>query len=210
MGLIKEDISNMRVILKEDYLAIPDDVTVSVKARIVTVKGPRGSITKRLNHLPIDIKVLDMSKVKTSKLQGNHVRIQMWLAGYKQACAVTTFKSLIANAITGVTEGFRYKMRLVHAHFPIQAQISEAGKQVEVKNFLGGKKGHLINLQPGCTVQKSKEFNTEIIFDGIDNAKLSLSCAQVSQVCKVGRKDMRKFLDGIYVSEKTLTDPKEE
>ena len=139
-----------------------------------------------------------------------HVRIQMWQAGYKQACAVTTFKSLIANAMTGVTEGFRYKMRLVHAHFPIQAIISKDNKQIEVKNFLGGKKGHLINLQPGCTVKKSTEHQTEIIFDGIDNAALSLSCAQVNQVCKVGRKDMRKFLDGIYVSEKTLTNPKEE
>ena len=101
-------------------------------------------------------------------------------------------------------------MRLVHAHFPIQAQISKDSKQIEVKNFLGGKKGHLIHLQPGCSVQKSKEFQTEIIFDGIDNAALSLSCAQVNQVCRVGRKDQRKFLDGIYVSEKTLTDPKED
>ena len=28
----------------------------------------------------------------------------MWNGGYKQACSVTTFKSLIANMITGVTE----------------------------------------------------------------------------------------------------------
>ena len=40
----------------------------------------------------------------TPKLKGMYVRIQMWNAGYKQACAVTTFKSHIANMITGVTE----------------------------------------------------------------------------------------------------------
>lgn len=101
-------------------------------------------------------------------------------------------------------------MRLVHAHFPIQALISKDKKQVEIKNFLGGKKGHLVNLQPGCTVEKSADTQHEIIFDGIDNAALSLSCAQVSQMCKVGRKDERKFLDGIFVSEKTLVNPKEE
>ena len=115
----------MRSILKEDYLVIPDDVTVSVKARKVTVSGPRGKIVKDLSHLAIDIRVIDMTKVKTSKLKGKHVRIQMWMGGYKQACAVTTFKSHISNAIIGVTEGFRYKMRLVHAHFPIQALISK-------------------------------------------------------------------------------------
>jgi len=151
-----------------------------------------------------------MSKVTTSKLKGLHVRIQMWQAGYKQACAVTTFKSHISNMIIGVTEGFRYKMRLVHAHFPIQALISKDKKQIEIKNFLGGKKGHLINLQPGCTVYKSTDTNHEIVFDGTDIGALSLSCSQVSQVCKVGRKDERKFLDGIFVSEKTLTDPKDE
>merc|ERR1719247_2179927 len=97
----------------------------------------------------------------TAKMKGLYVRIQMWNGGYKQACAVTTFKSLISNMIIGVTEGFRYKMRLVHAHFPIQAIISKDAKQIEIRNFLGGKKGHLINLQPGCTVQKSNDVNHE-------------------------------------------------
>ena len=101
-------------------------------------------------------------------------------------------------------------MRLVHAHFPIQAIISKDKKQVEIKNFLGGKKSHLIVLQPGCTVELSKETPNELIFDGIDNAAVSLSCAQVSQCANVGRKDIRKFLDGIFVSEKTLIEKREE
>jgi len=75
---------------------------------------------------------------------------------------------------------------------------------------LGGKQGFLINLHPGCTVTLSKDVKDELIFDGIDNALLSLCCSRVSQVCKIGDKDERKFLDGIFVSEKTLIDPKEE
>ena len=133
----------MRVILKEDYLKIPDDVKISVKARKVTVKGPKGELTKNLSHLPIDIRVMKMA---TPKLKGLYCRIQMWNGGYKQACAVTTFKSHISNMIIGVTEGFRYKMRLVHAHFPIQAIVSKDQKQVEIRNFLGGKKAHLIRM----------------------------------------------------------------
>merc|ERR1719460_868165 len=91
----------------------------------------------------------------TPKMKGLYVRIQMWNGGYKQACAVTTFKSHISNMIIGVTEGFRYKMRLVHAHFPIQAIISKDKKQIEIKNYLGGKKSHLVNMRAGCTVQIS-------------------------------------------------------
>ena len=101
-------------------------------------------------------------------------------------------------------------MRMVHAHFPINCIISKDKRQVEVKNFLGGKRSHAINLPEGCQVFLSKDVKDELTFDGIDNAKLSLACARVMQVCKIGGKDERKFLDGIFVSQKTLTAPKDE
>merc|ERR1712127_155839 len=118
----------------------------------------------------------------TAKMRGLYVRLQMWNGGYKQACAVTTFKSLIGNCIIGVTEGFRYRMKMVHAHFPITAIIAKDKKQVEIKNFLGGKKSHLIRMQEGCTVMlnPAKDVKNELVFEGIDNAAVSLCCAQVA------------------------------
>ena len=103
-------------------------------------------------------------------------------------------------------------MKMVHAHFPITALISKDKKQIEIKNFLGWKKSHLIKMQEGCTVQMSsaKDVKNELIFEGIDNAKVSLCCAQVSGVCYIKEKDTRKFLDGIFVSSKELIDPKDE
>jgi large subunit ribosomal protein L9e len=101
-------------------------------------------------------------------------------------------------------------MKLVFAHFPINAIISKDKCQIEIKNFLGGKKGHLIKLYPGCTVELSKDVQNELIFDGIDNQTLSLCCSQVAQVCKIGTKDERKFLDGIFVAEKTVIQPLED
>ena len=103
-------------------------------------------------------------------------------------------------------------MKMVHAHFPITALVSKDKKQIEIKNFLGGKKSHLIQMQPGCTVQLStaKDVKNEIIFEGIDNAAVSLCCAQVAGVCRIKEKDERKFLDGIFVSAKELIDPKED
>lgn len=95
-------------------------------------------------------------------------------------------------------------MRLVHAHFPINAIIDEKGTSIQVKNFLGSADIPTIKLQPGVKVKLSAEVKDELIFEGIDNAAVSLSCAQVCQVCKIGRKDERKFLDGIFVSQKTV------
>jgi large subunit ribosomal protein L9e len=94
-------------------------------------------------------------------------------------------------------------MRLVHAHFPINVVIPKDGTSIEVKNFLGGKQAKRIDLLPGTFVKLNPDLKDELIFEGIDVQNVSLSCAQVSQVCKIGNKDNRKFLDGIYVQTKT-------
>lgn len=93
-------------------------------------------------------------------------------------------------------------MRLVHAHFPINVSIPKDGSSIEIKNFLGGKQVKKIDMLAGTTVKLNPDLKDEIIFEGIDNQNLSLTCAQVSQVCKIGNKDDRKFLDGIYVSDR--------
>ena len=113
-------------------------------------------------------------------------------------------------AIAATVQGYRYKMRLVHAHFPINVVIPKDGTSITVKNFLGGKQDKYIVMQGGTTVKLSADVKGELIFDGVDNAALSQCCSRVKQVCRVGRKDERKFLDGIFVSQKTLIQPKEE
>jgi len=39
-------------------------VKISIKARKVTVKGPKGEITKDFSHMPIDIRILKLSSKK--------------------------------------------------------------------------------------------------------------------------------------------------
>jgi ribosomal protein L6P/L9E len=41
--------------------------------------------------------------------------------------------------IRGVTLGYKFKMRYAYAHFPIQGFITDGGKAVEIRNFLGEK-----------------------------------------------------------------------
>ena len=102
--------------------------------------------------------------------------------------------------ITGVTKGFKYKMRFCYAHFPIN--VSCAGENVEIRNFLGEKKVRKVKLLEGVKYVRTADVKDQIELSGIDITKVSLTCAQIQQSTAVRHKDIRKFLDGIYVSEK--------
>lgn len=55
----------------------------------------------------------------------------------KNVAALRTVRTLINNMIIGVTKGFKYKMRYVYAHFPINVNLeqnSETGNwEVEIR-----------------------------------------------------------------------------
>ena len=101
-------------------------------------------------------------------------------------------------------------MRLVHAHFPINVAIPKDGSSITVKNFLGGKQDKFITMIGDTKIRLCTEVKDQLIVDGNDVALVSLACSQIKQVCKVGRKDERKFLDGIFVSKKERVERKED
>lgn len=54
----------------------------------------------------------------------------------------------------------------------------------------------------GVSVTRSEKVKDELVLDGNDIELVSRSAALINQKCHVKNKDIRKFLDGIYVSEK--------
>ena len=102
--------------------------------------------------------------------------------------------------IVGVTRGFLYKMRFVYSHFPIN--VTTNGNTVEIRNFLGEKRVRKVQLLPGVEYVRTASVKDQIELSGNDITAVSLSAAQIQQATNVRHKDLRKFLDGIYVSEK--------
>jgi large subunit ribosomal protein L9e len=183
----------MKTILKSETLAVPDGVTVTVVKRKVNVSGPRGKLFLDLSHLPIDLKVTNGGKT---------VSVERWFTSGKQAASIHTAISHVSNMFTGVTKGFKYKMRFVYAHFPINVAITKKDTRVEIRNFLGEKVVRIVDAQPGVIVKRSTDIKDEIVLEGNDIQAVSRTCALIQQICAVKRKDIRKFLDGIYVSGK--------
>jgi len=100
----------------------------------------------------------------------------------------------------GVTRGFIYKMRFVYSHFPINVTLN--GDNVEIRNFLGEKRVRKVKLLEGVKYVRSNDVKDQIELSGNDIAMVSLTAAQIQGQTNVRNKDLRKFLDGIYVSEK--------
>jgi len=196
----------MKYLNTTQKIVIPDNVTVRIKSRIVTVKGPRGEIIKDISHMPLDISIVDSDKSAGKK----EVSITRWFVNYKGRALVKTAGGIFKNLFNGVTRGFRYKMRCVNAHFPIKIFISKDKKSVEFKNFLGGAQIKTVILKPGVTISLGTKLKDEIILEGVDVDYVSQSAALINQCVNVGDKDVRKFLDGIYVSEKTFLDADDE
>eukprot|EP01134_Creolimax_fragrantissima_P007168 CFRG7168T1 len=180
----------MKTILGTQVITIPEGVTCVVKSRVATVEGPRGKLVKNFKHLNVDVR----------KIKSDQIRVDVWFAGRKDLACVRTVCSHIENMITGVTKGFKYHMRYVYAHFPINVNIESNKRDVEVRNFLGEKVVRKITCAEG--VEANFEGKDEISVQGNDIEKVSMAAALIQQSTTVKKKDIRKFLDGIYVSKK--------
>merc|ERR1712038_1753688 len=182
----------MKVLNSNQVVTIPEGVEASVKARVVTIKGDRGTLSKSFRHLALDIYMTDKKTLKVEK----------WFGKRKELAAVRTVCSHIGNMISGVTKGYKYKMRAVYVHFPINCAISENGSLVEVRNFLGEKFIRRVRMHDGVTCENSKDQKDELTLTGNSIEAVSQSVALIQQSTTVKNKDIRKFLDGLYISGK--------
>ncbi|KAH3855264.1 60S ribosomal protein L9-like [Dreissena polymorpha] len=187
----------MKTRLTTQTIKIPDGVEAKVRSRKVIVKGSRGTLSRTFKHLAVDITMDGKKKIKVIK----------WFGKRKELAAVNTVCSHIKNMFKGVTKGFLYKMRSVYAHFPINVAVAEDKKSMAIRNFLGEKFTRHVNMLDGVTVNVAAGAKDEFHVQGNDVELVSRSAALIQQSTAVKNKDIRKFLDGIYVSDKTTVVP---
>ncbi|KAE8055006.1 hypothetical protein FH972_011879 [Carpinus fangiana] len=194
----------MKTILSSETMDIPEGVKIKVNAKVIEVEGPRGKLTRNFKHLSLDFQLL------TDDSGQRKLKVEAWFGSRKTSAAIRTALSHVENLITGVTKGYRYKMRFVYAHFPINASITNSNRSIEIRNFLGEKRVRKVDMLDGVSILRSEKVKDELVLDGNDVELVSRSAALINQKCLVKNKDIRKFLDGIYVSEKgTVADENE-
>jgi|ERR1700722_18504189 large subunit ribosomal protein L9e len=99
---------------------------MNYNADIPPLKFP-GKLVKDLQHVAVTF----------GRPSKNVISIELHHGARKGIATLRTVRSIINNMITGVIRGFKYKMRYVYAHFPINVNIdknSETGlTEVEIR-----------------------------------------------------------------------------
>lgn len=175
---------------------IPLEGTQAVfDSRKMNVKGPMGSVERKLWHPVVAIKVEGDKIILTTK--GDKRRDKRVL---------NTIESHIRNMIIGVKQGFRYNMNLIQSHFPVQIKVE--GDTFIVENFFGEKVPRKVTIPPGVRViANAKEKKVTIESSDIELAGLLVT--RIEQATRAVGKDRRIFQDGIYlVNRETIVEEK--
>ncbi|KAE9985226.1 hypothetical protein EG328_007766 [Venturia inaequalis] len=194
----------MKYIHSKEELAVPEGVKVHIKSRIVTVTGPRGTLKKDLGHLAVSFslpsKVLFdvyLRATSDSYKPQNVINIELHHGTRKNVATLRTVRTIINNLFIG---------RYVYAHFPINVNLEKNADtglyEVEIRNFIGEKITRKVVMRAGVDVEPAKNVKDELHLSGNSLEDVSQSAADIQQSCRVKNKDIRKFLDGIYVSER--------
>jgi large subunit ribosomal protein L9e len=145
-----------------------------------------GKLIKDLGHLSVNF----------SQPKKGLIDIQIHHGSRKNVATLRTVRTIINNLIIGVTKGFRYKMRYVYAHFPINVNVDKNNEtglfEVEIRNFIGEKIVRRVVMHPGVDVSISKAQKDELLLEGTSLENVSQSAADLQQICRVRNKDIRK------------------
>lgn len=165
---------------------VPDGVSAIYYNGILNIKGPKGEMQREFRHQKIDISVDDKK-----------IKLRVSLPRKKEKALIGTWRAHIRNMITGVTEGFEYRLKAVHAHFPMQLSIKK--NEFVIDNFLGERAPRKAKIIDGVKVEIK---GSDIIVSGIEIEKVGQTAANIEAATKIKRRDPRVFQDGIYIVKK--------
>ena len=133
-------------------VAIPSGVTATVEGQIVRLKGPKGALAVALHG---DVAAM---------VQGSEVKVDPRAETKRARAMWGTYRSLLANAMTGVTKGFERRLEISGVGYRATLQ----GKNLQVQ--LGYSHDIVYPIPEGITIAVPRP--TEVVVSGIDEQKV--------------------------------------
>jgi len=145
-------------------IAIPDGVTVDVSDGVVTVKGPGGELSQRVDR---DMRVT---------VDGGEVRVERPSDERQHRSLHGLTRSLIANMVEGVTQGFEKRLEIQGVGYRAALKGSDLELQVGYS--------HPVTMTPPQGIEFEVPAPNRIVVKGIDKQMVGEIAANVRKVRK--------------------------
>lgn len=145
-------------------IAIPSGVEIKIEDNMVTVKGPKGTLAREVHKdMQVSIEENELSVVRPSDN-----KMHRSLHG--------TTRSIIANMVSGVTEGYVKTLELVGVGY----RANKTGEKV----VLNVGYSHPVEIVPESGIEFEVPANNKIIVKGIDKELVGATAAKIRSVRK--------------------------
>jgi large subunit ribosomal protein L6 len=145
-------------------VVVPNGVDVTINGREVTVRGPKGTLSLEVAP-PIDVQQADGTITVTRPSDEGEIRALHGLS-----------RSLIANMVTGVTEGYRKTLEIIGVGYRVQAK----GQDLEFA--LGYSHPLPVHAPEGISFRV--ETPTRFVVEGIDKQQVGEVAANIRKLRK--------------------------
>ncbi|WP_033827274.1 50S ribosomal protein L6 [Bacillus andreraoultii] len=143
-------------------IEIPAGVTVTINDNNVTVKGPKGELTRKFNKeltISVEDNVLTVTRPSDSK---EHRTIH------------GTTRALLSNMVEGVSKGFEKSLELIGVGYRAQKQGN--------KLVLNVGYSHPVEIIPESGIEIDVPSNTKIVVKGISKEQVGALAANIRDV----------------------------
>ncbi|GMK48547.1 MULTISPECIES: 50S ribosomal protein L6 [Paenibacillus] len=143
-------------------ITVPAGVSISLDNSVITVKGPKGSLSREI-HKDMKVNVAE-NEIVIERPSDN--KLHRSLHG--------TTRSVIANMVSGVTEGFSKNLELVGVGY----RANKTGDKI----VLNVGYSHPVEIAPEAGIEFEVPANTKITVRGIDKERVGAVAAQIRSV----------------------------
>ena len=166
-------------------IPLPDGIKAEIKGSTIAISGKLGTNTRIFNDALVNI------KAGNGKITLDHVKEKKLVE--KGMNAENALSREIQNDLKGVSQFFEFKMKSVHAHFPITVEVK--GPMLSINNIIGERTPRFAAIV-GSTKLEIKGQNIRLYGTSLD--EVSQTAANIRKACRMRNKDTRVFQDGIY------------
>lgn len=139
--------------------AVPNDVTVTIDGHHVTVKGPKGELSRAF-HPDMIIKQED-----------NEIKVERPSDSKEHRSLHGTTSSIISNMVEGVTKGYEKKLELVGVGYRAAKQGNNLVLNVGYS--------HPVEIVPEAGIEITVEGNNKVNVLGIDKERVGAIAANI-------------------------------